>query len=113
MRRVAATFICIAAFMSIMYTGSAGAADEDTQASVYLVFDAETGEFITVDDPSVTSQHAAQQDQEAIESVVETADGATAADADAVPATWIIVAGVAVLLLGGGFLLQRNRQQVS
>lgn len=111
MRRVAATFICLAAFMSIIYAGSAGAADEDTQASVYLVFDPETGEFVTVDDASVTAQHAAQQDQEAIESVVETVDGASATDST--PVTWIIVAVVAAALVGGGYWLQRNRQQVT
>jgi hypothetical protein len=38
------------------------AADEDLTSSVYLVFDPETGDFVTVDDPNRTSQNHEAQD---------------------------------------------------
>ena len=79
--RFVGVLLCLVLFVSVIHGGLAGAADDDTQASVYLVFDPETGEFVTVDDPSLTAQHKAQQDQEAIDSVVETADGANTSDA--------------------------------
>lgn len=47
--------------------GTIHAADEDTAASVYLVFDPETGEFQTSQDIKRNSMHQAQQ--EAIDSV--------------------------------------------
>ena len=103
--KFAGVLCCLVLFVSVIYAGSAGAADDDTQASVYLVFDPETGEFIMVDDASITAQHKAQQDQEAIDSVVKTADGASES-----PMTRIIGAALVLLLLGGAVWLQRNRK---
>ncbi len=107
---------CLVMFVSVVCSGPASAADDDTQASVYLVFDPETGEFVTVDDASVTAQHKARQDQEAIDSVVETTDGAgtsIAGDAGESPMTWIIGAALIVILLGGAVWLQRNRKHAA
>ncbi len=112
MRRFVGSLLCLVLFVSVIYAGSAGAADDDTQASVYLVFDPETGEFITVDDPAVTAQHQAQQKQEAIDSVVDTADGTSVGDTSKSRLTWIIGAAVIVLLLGAAWL-QRNRQRAT
>ncbi len=103
-RKFAGVLFCLVLLVSVIYAGPAGAADDDTQASVYLVFDPETGEFMMVDDPAVTAQHKAQQDQEAIDSVIESEDGA-----DASPTTRIIGAALVVLLLGGAIWLQRKR----
>ena len=114
MSKVAGALLCLVFFASVIYTGSASAEDDDTQASVYLVFDPETGEFATVDDPSVAAQHKAQQDQEAIDSVVETADGAsasTATNADESPMTWIIGTALIATMLGGALWVQRIRQR--
>jgi len=110
MSKFAGILFCLVLFVSVIYAGSAGAADDDTQASVYLVFDAETGEFITVDDPAVTAQHDAQQKQEAIDSVVDTADGASVGDTDKSRLTWIIGAAVFVLLLGAAWLLRKRQR---
>lgn len=55
----------VALLVSIVAAASvnlAKAEDEDTSASVYLVFDAETGEFVTQDDP-----HAALPNQTGLE----------------------------------------------
>jgi hypothetical protein len=109
--KFAGVLCCLVLFVSVIYTGPAGAADDDTQASVYLVFDPETGEFITVDDAAVTAQHKAQQVQEAIESVVETADGSDGSD-DSLPA-WLIGAALVAILLGGAAWSKRNRRHAT
>ena len=108
MSKSAALLFCLVLFLTVIYAGTASAEDDDTQASVYLVFDPETGEFLTVDDASITAQHKAQQDQEAIDSVVKTADGASES-----PMTGIIGAALIVLLLGGAVWLQRNRRHAA
>ena len=108
MSKFAALLFCLGLFVSVIYAGPASAEDDDTQASVYLVFDPETGEFMTVDDASITAQHKAQQEQEAIDSVVKTADGASES-----PMTRIIGAALIVLLLGGAVWLQRNRRHAA
>ncbi len=116
MGKAAAIIFWLVLFVSVIYAGSAGAADDDTQASVYLVFDPDTGEFVTVDDASTTAQHKAQQDQEAIDSIVETGDGAaasTAGNAADSPMTRIIGAALIVILLGGAVWLWRNRQRTA
>ncbi len=108
MNKFAGVLCCLVLFVSVIYAGPAGAADDDTQASVYLVFDPETGEFITVDDAAVTAQHKAQLDQEAIESVVETADGS-----DDSLLAWLIGAALVAILLGGAAWSKRNRQHAT
>ena len=105
MSKLASVLFCLVLIVPVIYVGSAGAEDDDTQASVYLVFDPDTGEFVTVDDASITAQHKAQQDQEAIDSVVETADGPSESRT-----TWMIGAALIVILLGGAVWSKRNRQ---
>ncbi len=100
-------------FVSVICSGPASAADDDTQASVYLVFDPETGEFITVDDAAVTAQHKAQQEQEAIDSVVDAADGTSVGDTGNSQLTWLIGAALVAILLGGAAWLKRNRQHAA
>ncbi len=108
MNKIAGVLCCLVMFVSVICSGPASAADDDTQASVYLVFDPETGEFITVDDAAVTAQHKAQQEQEAIDSVVETADGS-----DDSLLTWLIGAALIAILLGGAAWSKRNRQHAA
>ena len=111
-----AAILSLVLFLPVIYAGSVIAADDDTQASVYLVFDPETGEFITVHDASTTAQHKSRQDQEAIDSVVETTAGAGASIAGGArksPMTWITGAALIAILLGGTVWLQRNRQRPS
>lgn len=89
------------------------AADEDTAASVYLVFDPDTGEFITVDDPNRSQMHAEQE--EAIMSGVTTGDAAggaaTEASVDGVNTlrSSLIIAVLAAVLIGGFVALRRRR----
>lgn len=91
---------------------TARAADEDTSASVYLVFDPETGEFVTVHDTDGTAQ--AQETQEAIESVAD-AGGATSIDAgDAQTGTGgpdiVIGVVVAAIVVAAAVFVQRSRR---
>ncbi len=104
MNKFVSVLFCLVLFASVLYAGPADAEDEDVDASVYLVFDPETGDFVTVTDPAVTSRHKARQDQEAIDSVVETTDGT-----DEAQMPMIIGAALAVILLGGAVWFQRSR----
>lgn len=102
MNKFVSVLFCIALLVSAVCAGTADAEDEDTQASVYLVFDPETGEFVTVEDPAVTAQHEARQEQEAIDSVIETGNESLK--------TTIAGATFLLLLLGGAVWLRRNRK---
>lgn len=79
-------------------------------SSVYLVFDAETGEFVEVDDSERQRQH--QQDAEAIASgvekpaVVAAASEEAASDRNPVAAALIVVA----LVFGGLAVAWRSRR---
>jgi hypothetical protein len=108
MNKIAAMQLCLCLLLPIFIAAPASAADEDTQASVYLVFDAETGEFVTVDDADVTAQHKAQLDQEAIESGIE-ADSSP----DKSPLTWPAGAALIAILLGAAAWLMRKRKRAS
>lgn len=104
MKNFIKVLFCLALLVPMMYPVSAGAADDDTQASVYLVFDPETGEFVTVDDSGASAQHQAQQDGEAFVSVAESGD-----TADQSPMSRIIGAALVLTLLGGAVWLKRSR----
>ncbi len=90
--------------------GTVHAADEDTAASAYLVFDPETGEFQTTQDIKRNSMHQAQQ--EAIDSIAPV-EGVSPPAVTATPgrstqmAGWIIV-GVLVLV-AAGYIRKRQR----
>lgn len=118
MTRLLFVLVSVTLLASVMVAGSALAADEDTQASVYLVFDPETGDFITVDDPSVTAQHAAAQKQEEIDSGTAAADASAPADTGGEasgqpPMALAIGAAVAVLVLGGFIWMRRGKQDTA
>ena len=104
MNKTAAMLLCLCLLLPIFIAGPASAADEDTQASVYLVFDPATGEFVTVDDADVTAQHKAQLDQEAIESGIEVKNSP-----DKSPLTWSGGIAAIVILLGGVVWFMRKR----
>ncbi len=106
MHKIAAVLLFL--WLPILGAGTAMAADEDTQASVYLVFDAETGEFVTVDDADATAQHKAEIDQEAIESGTK-AEGSP----DTPSLTWPVGIVVIVLLLGGVVWFMRKRKKIA
>jgi hypothetical protein len=82
----------------------ARASDEDMTTSAYLVFDPETGQFVTVHDPDRSRQHAEEQPvAEAAQNgngATPRADGSGAADrtegGQSVPA--VAAAGVGVAL---------------
>lgn len=108
MQKPVSALLCLVLLLSVIHVANVDAADEDTQASVYLVFDPDTGEFVTVDDPNLTSQHKAQLDQEAIESVIDIEDGA-----GKLPLTWPIGAALIALLLGVTAWVWRCRQRAA
>ncbi|MCH9005705.1 MAG: hypothetical protein IH838_10500 [Proteobacteria bacterium] len=55
-------FLTLLCLVVIVTQGVAQAEDEDLTSSVYLVFDAETGEFIEVNDTDRTKQRHAARD---------------------------------------------------
>jgi hypothetical protein len=72
--RIRGSVLAVAA-STLLFTAAvsptiANAADEDTSASVYLVFDPETGDFVTVHDPD--GQALATETQESIDSTAPT-----------------------------------------
>lgn len=81
------------------------AEDEDTSASAYLIFDPDTGEFVTVNDPA-RAQHDVEID-DAIESLQ--ADTQTG-EAQAMSALVYVAAGGAlVAMLTAGIMWVRRR----
>lgn len=97
--------LAVSLAVSLLSFGVALAADEDTSSSAYLVFDPDTGEFITVHDPNRTQQHIA--DQEAITSVAPGAEVGKGARASIAQLTVAVLAGAAAL--GGAWLVRRRR----
>lgn len=116
MNRKVFRLVCCMALMTMGVTvGTIHAADEDTAASVYLVFDPETGEFQTSEDLNRNSLHRSQQ--EAIDSV-------TPADVVSSPAVtetfgwWSpkVVGGIilgVLVLLSAGYIRVRQRTRAS
>lgn len=115
MTRLVAMLIGSLLLLWVLHAEQAVAADEDTQASVYLVFDPETGDFVTVDDPSVTAQHAADQTQEEIESGTDSAvsENPTSASGAALdrPPMLLAIGGAAVVLIVAGVVWRRRSRQ--
>ena len=99
--------LCLAIMLPI---NSAQAADEDLTSSVYLVFDPETGEFVTVDDPNRTLQnHEAQEPAKA-------ADGQSPSSHQTGSPALPLSAGVAIAitLLGAAAVwIQRKKRKLS
>ncbi|MBT8099741.1 MAG: hypothetical protein KJO82_08325 [Gammaproteobacteria bacterium] len=110
LKGIAVHLLALLLFMPLFPASVAVAADEDTAASVYLVFDPDTGEFITVDDPDRSQMHAEQQ--EAIMSGVAAADdsaqGLTAAGHNKLRSS-LMIAVLAAVLVGGFVALRRRR----
>lgn len=115
MTKLIAALLCLGLLLSVFFAVPADAVDEDTQASVYLVFDPETGDFVTVDDPSVTAQHAAQQEQEAIEEGTMAAGEGSPETARAPERPSMLLVGlvVAALIFAGFVWLRRGRQKTA
>lgn len=108
MKNAIATIMTAAILATAVAFDCASAEDEDTAASAYLVFDAETGEFITVDDPNRTQMHVAEQD--AIES--GSADAAVTAEAgsemNSGPVIFVVGAVAVALVLGAVLWLRSH-----
>lgn len=114
--RAAAGFLPVAALLGLAtgfaLPGTVLAEDEDTSASVYLVFDPETGEFITEDHPEAALPHQTGLEEPGLANAEQAADGAEDASEQSA-ATVSIVIAASVLLLGGGFFLVRRSRRDS
>lgn len=104
MKTVIVIIACLAVGALCLANAVVHAADEDTQASVYLVFDPETGEFIEVEDGGGSSQHEPLAGDDASASAADTASAANP------PLTWIAGAAVLVLLGAAAFAWVRRGQ---
>ncbi len=99
--------LCFAALMPVI---PLWAEDEDLDSTVYLVFDPETGELITVQEPSITSRYHSSKD--ATPTQAGTDPAAASSESDPFP---VLLGGAVVLgLLGGAVAwIRKSRQQPS
>ena len=85
------------------------AADEDTQASVYLVFDPETGEFVTVHEGAGNSQAAGDAGGGSNVASAAQPDAGTTAASAMNPTLIAGLVAAAVLVLGGAAWYRKSR----
>ncbi|MCZ6809324.1 MAG: hypothetical protein O7D92_06145 [Proteobacteria bacterium] len=98
---------CFAALMPVI---PLWAEDEDLDSTVYLVFDPETGELITVQEPSIASRYHNPQDA----TPTHGAQDPAAASSESDPFPLLLGGAVALGLLGGAVAwIRKNRQQPS
>jgi hypothetical protein len=116
-RRIAFVCLCLTILaVGLAAPAPAGAEDEDTSSSVYLVFDPETGEFVTSHDPN-----QALPNQTGLEDSNPTAPAHPAprgADAERVETSAGFAGAVPLLMIvgaiavaGGGFVFLRRAQR--
>ena len=110
-RRALALAVC-ACLLTLAVPWSAQAEDEDTSSQVYLVFDPETGEFITSHDPS-----AALPTQTGLESsqanALKSAGAAGKPDGGSGAKPMFLAAAALVVLGGAGVAFLRARRRSS
>jgi hypothetical protein len=101
--------------VSLCCVQQSNAADEDTAASVYLVFDAETGEFITVEDDGGNAR-VDQETQESIDAGLphaSVADGASDGSKSTSLKNPIIGGAIGALIVGGFFAWRRSQKSAA
>lgn len=108
--RFSAAVIALACLVLIGWTVPAAAEDEDSSTSVYLVFDPETGEFVTSDDPNhALPGQTGLESTDAPSSSHAAPAGATAQNAASDGGKALPLAIVVVAILGGlAFLMLRS-----
>ncbi len=85
------------------------AEDEDLDSTVYMVFDPETGELITVQEPSITSRYHSSQDAAPTQAVTDP----TADPAETEPVSLLLAGVLALGLLGGAVAWIRKSREHS
>lgn len=104
MTRSSLLAILLLCAVNVLFAESARASDEDLTSSAYLVFDPETGEFVTVQDAN-----RAKQNQEAMDPALEPAKQKhDSGFASKLPLVGGGALGVAILA-GLVYLLRRKR----
>ncbi len=95
---------CVVALMPVI---PLWAEDEDLDSTVYLVFDPETGELITVQEPSIASRYHNPQDVAPTQAVTDP----PAASSESDPFPLLLGGAVALGLLGGAVAWIRKSRQ--
>ena len=95
---------CVAALMPVI---PLWAEDEDLDSTVYLVFDPETGELITVQEPSGTPRKHSSRDGAPTQAVTHS----VAASSESDPFPLLLGGAVALGLLGGAVAWIRKSRQ--
>lgn len=113
MTRTAFFLLGLIMIAPLYWPQQSNAADEDTAASVYLVFDAETGEFITVDDEGGKARvHQETQESIAAGSPAENSGGADVTNSSVGNSMNVpLVGGIFGVLIVAGFIAWRRGQK--
>ena len=83
------------------------AEDEDLDSTVYMVFDPETGELITVQEPSITSRYHSPKAADSTQATT----GLAAASSESDPVPLLLGGAIALGLLGGAIAWIRKSSQ--
>ncbi len=98
--------ICVAVLMPAI---PLWAEDDDLDSTVYMVFDPETGELKTVQEPSITSRYHSSKAADS----TQAATGSAAAPSESDPVALLLGGAVALGLLGGAIAwIRKSRQHV-
>jgi len=97
---------CVAALMPAIQLQ---AEDEDLDSTVYMVFDPETGELKTVQEPSITSRYHSSKAADSTQG----SQNPAADSAKSKPVSLLLGGAVALGLLGGAIAwIRKSRQHV-
>ncbi len=103
--RATAVLVALAACLVVSASAPAIAEDETTHSSVYLVFDPETGDFVTVDDPNAALPNLTGLEPDGSSAPADQAIG----DGFGMPRVVLMASLLAAALGGGIFFLRRRR----
>jgi LPXTG-motif cell wall-anchored protein len=110
MAKFAQLVVCLS-LLGLALSSPVQAADDDLTSSAYLVFDPETGEFVTVHDPDRTQQDHAARDPASASGIGPTPSAGVETGGEGSPlATGV---AVAVVLLGAFAWVQLKKRKSS
>ncbi len=109
MARHCGIILCVAVFLvaALLPVSPLRAEDEDLDSTVYMVFDPETGELITVEEPSGRKKPHTSTDAAPPQGTQDS----TVAAAEAKPVSLLLAVAVALGLMGGAIAWIRKSRK--